>query len=107
MSNTSSIQAGLPVNGSGISAAPARSSTPTPASTAKPVALFVNPSFRFDPTVGIEVIQFHDAQGTVSNTIPSARQLQAYRTHQETPPGEQAPPQPPSPHIANGKTAAG
>jgi hypothetical protein len=104
MSNELSIQAGLPVSGSGISAAPTRSSAPTTASTAKPVALFVNPSFRFDPTVGIEVIQFHDATGTVSNTIPSARQLQAYRTHQQTPPGEQTPT---IPKAVDGKTAAG
>ena len=107
MSNQMSIQTGLPVHGSGDSTTPARANTsaPTPAPisapVAKPVALFVNPSYRFDPTVGLVVIEFHDNTGTVSNTIPSQRQLAAYRTHQETPPGEQAP------LPADAKTAAG
>jgi hypothetical protein len=110
MSNASSIQAGLPTSVSGYSVTSPRSSTPVTTSTPKPVALFVNPSYRFDPTVGLEVIEFHDNSGTVSNTIPSARQLQAYRDHQATPPGEQAsqtPSTPPTPQLAHGKTAAG
>jgi hypothetical protein len=104
MTSPLSIQAGLPITGSG---APALSSTPThppPAAEAKPVQLFVNPSYQFDPTVGIVVIQFHNEAGAVSNSIPSARQLEAYRTHQETPPGEQPPA---VPQTSDGKTSAG
>jgi hypothetical protein len=94
MSNQLAIQAGLSTSGSGYTPAPSRTSAPAASGEepAKPVALFVNPSFHFDPTVGLEVIQFHDATGTVNSTIPSARQLAAYRSHQATPPGEQAPP---------------
>jgi hypothetical protein len=105
MSNQLAIQAGLPVHGSGDSTAPPRSTTPihTPEAT-KPVALFVNPSYRFDPTVGLVVIEFHNSQGTLSNSIPSQRQLQAYRTHLETPPGEQAPA---APQPVDGKTSSG
>jgi hypothetical protein len=95
MSNPSLIPAGLPVPGSGETTAPARGTAPSQteaAPTTKPVQLFVNPSYRFDPTVGLVVIEFHNDTGGVSNSIPSARQLEAYRTHQETPPGE-VPPQ--------------
>jgi hypothetical protein len=107
MSNQLSIQAGQAVPGS---AAPSRGNPPAPASAApaaKPVPLFVNPSFQFDPTLGIVVIDFHNNTGAVTNSIPSQRQLEAYRTHREALPGEQAPttsqPQP----ALNGKTAAG
>jgi hypothetical protein len=107
MSNQLSIQAGQATFGSG---APARGGTPaqTPATpAAKPVPLFVNPSFQFDPTIGIVVIDFHDNAGKVTNSIPSQRQLEAYRAHREALPGQQAPPVPKPPLAANGKTAAG
>jgi len=98
------IQAGLPIAGSG---APSTGSTPNQAPAApvvKPVQLFVNPSYQFDPTVGLVVIEFHDNTGAVSNSIPSQRQLEAYRTGQEIPPTEQPSP---TPRAADGKTAAG
>jgi hypothetical protein len=106
MSSPFSIQAGLPV---GASVEPSRSSTPTqtpPPATAvaKRVQLFVNPSFRLDPTVGFVVIEFHDNTGAVTSTIPSQRQLQAYRSHQATPPGEQPPI---APRTADAKTSTG
>jgi hypothetical protein len=91
MSNPSSIPAGLPVVGSGNSTAPSRTVTPvTPpgAQEAKPVQLFVNPSYRFDPTVGLVVIEFHNESGDLSNSIPSQRQLEAYRLHRDTLPGD-------------------
>jgi hypothetical protein len=50
------------------------------------------------------VIEFHDNTGAVSNSIPSQRQLEAYRTGQEIPPTEQPSP---TPRAADGKTAAG
>jgi len=132
MTNQLSIHSALSVRGSGASTGPPQTVTPqtgtpqigTPqigtshtgppqavthahspaAPPVKPVALFVNPSFRFDPTVGLVVIQFHDDNGVVTNSIPSQRQLQAYRTHQETPPGEQSPK---ASQPADGKTSAG
>ncbi len=101
-----SIQPGLPLSGSGGSTAPSQSTEPTakPA-VAKPVVpLFVNPSFQFDSTVGLVVIDFHDHTGRVTNSIPSQQQLDAYRSHQTTLPGEQTPPTASSP---NGKTTTG
>ena len=85
---------------------PFRNSTPaqTPAAAeAKPVQLFANPSFRFDPSVGLVVIEFHDDAGNVENSIPSQRQLAAYRTHQQTLPGQRAPGAPTSPPVAMAK----
>jgi hypothetical protein len=107
MSNPLSIQAALPIRGSGDSTAPSRSAAPAEAPAAKPVPLFVNPSFKFDPTVGLVVIDFHNDSGAVTDSIPSQRQLEAYRTHRETPPGEPAPPAPKSPPPVDGKTSAG
>jgi len=101
----------MPVPGPGFGTAPTRASAPAkPAAPAvKPVPLFVNPSFRFDPSVGLMVIEFHDSSDTVTNSIPSQRQLAAYRSHQATPPGEQQAMEPPKnlPQPANGKTSAG
>jgi hypothetical protein len=38
-----------------------------------------NPSLRIDPALGIVIIEFHDQPGKVSSTIPTARQIDAYR----------------------------
>jgi len=102
MTNPLSIQTGLPVAGS--VASPLATPVVPAAPEAKPVQLYVNPSFRFDPTVGLVVIEFHDNTGAVSNSIPSQRQLEAYRTGQQTPPGEQSPP---TPQAADGKITSG
>ena len=102
MSNQLSIHAGQATPSDTTS--PPRGAAPPPTHTApiaKPVPLFVNPSFQFDPTVGLVVIEFHDDKGTLTNSIPSQRQLEAYRTHRDTLPGEQPPP------TVNGKTAPG
>ena len=122
MSSPLSIQGGLPPG------APqeAPQSSPTTPNTAapmpKPAQLYVNPSYRFDPTVGLVVLEFHDSNGAISNSIPSQRLLEAYRTHQAIPPNEQPPPIPaaaptptpapaatpaPTPHPPNGKTPTG
>ena len=47
---------------------------PPPPSPATP-----NPRLRLDGSLGVVVIEFRDQVGDVSNTIPSPRQLQAYR----------------------------
>jgi hypothetical protein len=102
MSDSLSIQAGSPVLGSGEITAPSRSGPPEVVPAAKPVPLFVNPSFRFDQAVGLVVIEFHDNSGKMSSSIPSQRQLDAYRSGQVPVPGERAPKT-----SADGKTPAG
>jgi hypothetical protein len=98
MSNQMAIPAGLPALSPGQ---PARNAELGQVQAPKPVPLFVNPSFQFDPSVGLVVIQFHDDKGTVNDSIPSPRQLAAYRDHQATPPGEHAP------QATHAKTSAG
>ena len=107
MSNMLSIQPGLPPGRSGDSTAPARNNATAPIPAAKPIPLFVNPSFQFDSTVGLVVIDFHDTNGTVTNSIPSQQQLDAYRSHLATPPGEGPPPVLQSSSTVDGKTATG
>lgn len=107
MSNELSIQAALPIRGSGDSTVPYRNVAQAQTPAAKPVPLFVNPSFQFDPTVGIVVIDFHDNSGAVTNSIPSQRQLEAYRSHRQALPGEEPPPASKPQPTANDKTAAG
>jgi hypothetical protein len=92
MSNMLSIQPGLPLSGSGDSTAPTRNAAATSVPAAKPVPLFVNPSFQYDSTVGLVVIDFHNTTGRVTNSIPSQHQLDAYRSHRESPPGQGPPP---------------
>ncbi len=41
-----------------------------------------NPSERLDPGLGLIVLSLHDAAGQVTDSIPTARQLQAYRVWQ-------------------------
>ncbi len=91
LSNQLSIQAAPSYDGPGDSTASPKIALPAPApAVAKPAPLFANPSYQLDPTVGLMVVEFHDKTGAVSNSIPSVRQLQAYRLHQATPPGEQS-----------------
>lgn len=59
-----------------------------------PRAAAGNPSQRLDPGLGLVVIEFHNAAGTITGTIPTAQQLQAYRrweTAQVGPSGHAAP----------------
>ena len=110
MSNELSIQPLPPVIAAGDNTVPARSNTQAPApavAETKPVQLFVNPSFQFDPSVGLVVIAFHDDAGKVENSIPSERQLEAYRTHQEALPGASAPPAPKPSQPVDGKASSG
>ena len=54
-----------------------------------------NPSERLDPGLGLIVLSLHDAAGQVTDSIPTARQLQAYRAWQETRVGATQRPTPP------------
>lgn len=104
MSNPLSIQTGLPVASPTVSSQGGSPSPAAAAPVAKPTQLYVSPSYRFDPTVDLVVIEFHDNTGAVSNSIPTQRQLEAYRTGQAVPPGEQTPA---TPQAVDGKTASG
>ena len=59
---------------------------------------YPNPSLRLDRGLGLVVIEFHAHGGEVTRSIPSQRQLDAYRSHQiDTLPGARAPDPPPKP----------
>ncbi|HTZ70724.1 MAG TPA: hypothetical protein VMB71_08765 [Acetobacteraceae bacterium] len=47
----------------------------------------VNPGLHLDPALNLVVLQFFDSEGNVTQSIPSQRQLQAYRQGDATPPG--------------------
>ena len=64
-------------------ASPARRGTAAPAAAPSPPGAG-NPSAHFDPSVGLVVLEFHDAAGAVSHSIPSAEQLRAYRRWEQT-----------------------
>jgi hypothetical protein len=55
---------------------------------------YANPSLRLDAALGLVVIEFRNDAGSVTSSIPSERQLQAYRMHQEQPPGDNVPKDP-------------
>ncbi len=63
---------------------PAEAQPPPTAAPAPEV--FANPALRLDASLGLVVIEFRDGAGAITHSIPSQRQMEAYRTHQETPP---------------------
>jgi len=79
--------------------------TPTPPARALTEAAptasapqFPNPSLRLDHGLGLVVIEFHDHGGEVTRSIPSQRQIDAYRSHRiDTLPGARAQDPPPQP----------
>ncbi len=58
-----------------------------PAASARP---FLNPSLRLDAALGLVVIEFRDDSGALTSTIPSERQIEAYRAHQDPRPAQAA-----------------
>ena len=57
-----------------------------PAPTSQP---YTNPSLHLDASLGLVVIEFRDEAGAITSSIPSQRQIEAYRMHQEALPGSQ------------------
>lgn len=55
---------------------------PQPAVSGQP---YVNPSLHLDPALGLVVIEFRDEAGEVTASIPSQRQIDAYRQHAHPP----------------------
>lgn len=69
-----------------------RAHTPAPADApAPPMRTFANPSLRLDAGLGLVVIEFRNDAGAVTRSIPSQQQIDAYRTHEQTPPGPGGP----------------
>ncbi len=63
-------------------AGPAHPASAAAAPRATPTAAVPEPSprMRLDPALGLVVLEFCDTQGRVVQTLPSARQLAAYRS---------------------------
>jgi hypothetical protein len=54
-------------------------------STDPPVqSLYANPVSELDPALGIVVLHFYNAQGVQTSSIPSQKQLESYRLHDQT-----------------------
>lgn len=64
---------------------------PAAAAAAPPVQAFANPSLRLDPALGLVVIEFRNETGTVTRSIPTQQQLDAYKRLGRPPPGPDEP----------------
>jgi|YNPMSStandDraft_1061717.scaffolds.fasta_scaffold19408_2 hypothetical protein len=64
----------------------------------EPPSLRPNPSLSVDPVTGLVVMEFRNLSGEVTGTVPTARELAAYRaaalTNAPLPPGAAAPTSP-------------
>jgi hypothetical protein len=80
---------------------PAPTAAAAPKASASPLP---NPTLRFDAVLGMLVIEFRNDAGDVASSIPTQRQLDAYRLRFDTasPPGS---PPVPTDHPARGAAA--
>ena len=101
MSHALAIQTMPPIPERSGTTAPNKGGGATPEPPAKPAQTYTNPGLRLDPALGLVVIEFHDASGKLTSSIPSQRQIDAYRMHETTPPGRG------NPEPANAKTPPG
>jgi hypothetical protein len=62
-----------------LTARPASAAAPQAASQAAEAPAFPQPVGHLDAALGIEVMQFVDQSGGVTQSFPSPRQLEAYR----------------------------
>ena len=77
----------------GVADPPQAGKAPAPVTAAPtPAQPFANPSLRLDPSLGLVVIEFRNDSGAVTHSIPSQRQIDAYRLHEETVPRAGVPP---------------
>ncbi|MBN8903481.1 MAG: hypothetical protein BGO51_01415 [Rhodospirillales bacterium 69-11] len=89
MPNELSIQGVKPIGAAGDTTTDSKSDPrtfspePPPAMAPQPI---VNPSLRLDAALGLVVIEFRDDGGAITSSIPSQRQLDAYRAHTQAPP---------------------
>ncbi|WP_372618398.1 hypothetical protein [Falsiroseomonas sp.] len=92
--------AALPPPPAARAEAPGPASPPAPAATPEPAAAgsapsIRNPHLRIDSELNLVVLEFRDAVGEVRNTMPSPREIAAYRS---AGPDEPAAP-PPQPDL--------
>ena len=95
MPNDLSIQAVGPVSGASENPAQPKPESFTPPAQAPPTApavMVANPTLRFDAASGLVVIEYHDADGHVTTSIPTLRQLEAYRHWHQPLPGQTSAP---------------
>ena len=85
----SSITASEPVAPLPSSQSRERAEAPKPAGAPQSANL-ANPSLLLEPSLGLVVIQFRDAAGAVTLSIPSARQIAAYLHPGSAPPDPDA-----------------
>ena len=86
-----SVQAVGPVVGASENPAQPKPETFTPPAQAPPQpspVMVANPTLRFDVASGLVVIEYHDAAGDVTTSIPTLRQLEAYRHWSQPLPGQ-------------------
>ncbi len=70
-----------------LGAAPSPARAPPAAVPGAAEGVGPNPALRFDPMIGLLVLEFRDQRGE-SRTIPTERELQAYRTAARPLPGD-------------------
>jgi hypothetical protein len=89
MSNEISVHGLTPVPTSGDTATEQKSEAFAAPATPVPIVTpqaYVNPALRLDAALGLVVIEFRNDSGAITSSIPSQRQLEAYRQHEQTPP---------------------
>jgi len=86
-----SVQAVGPVVGASENPAQPKPETFTPPAQAPPQpipVLIPNPALRFNAALGLVVIEYRNAAGDVTTSIPTLRQLEAYRQWNQPLPGQ-------------------
>jgi len=94
MPNEMIVGAVQPMTGSAEKPADSRAdpfTAPQATSSTESPQSFVNPTLKFDSTLGLLVIEFRDTSGNMNISIPSQRQLEAYRLHEQPLPGQKQP----------------
>lgn len=102
MSNDLTVQAITPVRATSDSADAAKAAAlgPAPQQVQEAAALpIANPTLRFDPSLGLVVIEFRNDAGAVTTSVPSERQIAAYQQWERTKfgPVPDGMPEPPAP----------
>jgi hypothetical protein len=88
MPNELTIQAIAAVPNAGDSHAEAKAEPFPPSQGGAAMAQpYINPNLHLDAALGLVVIEFRDESGRLTSTIPSQRQIEAYRAHAQAPPG--------------------
>jgi len=86
-----SVQAVGPVVGASENPAQPKPETFNPSAqvASQPVpVLIANPVLRFDAALGLVVIEYRNSAGDVTTSIPTLRQLEAYRQWNQPLPGQ-------------------